>query len=386
VWDFKSEINHVRFATTKDNFRKALPFIIVVLIVVEFYTDTLTPRGFSDWVLYIVPIILSGWMRKPWTRTVTTVVSILSVIGFFLSPQGAIPHQFSTGIINRMLGIVTYWIAAILIILRKGALERLQRVHHELEIATKKSLEAERLKTQFLADTSHELRTPLALVKSHIDLALGKKSRSKTSPYFALKQIDATIKNMSQIIADLTSLTKSDLRFQPSLMLKAVSLNKLLEGTVKKLALLARSKRIKTIKRFSKKDIIYYQGDMEQLERLFINLLANAIQYGRRGGWVAITLSQDTRRVMIEIKDNGIGIPEENIPYIFERFYRVEKTRNRSVGGVGLGLAICKWIVENHGGTIEIVSIPGKGSTFIVKLPSSPLRTKKITARLNAKR
>src|SRR5258708_3635947 len=174
---------------------------------------------------------------------------------------------------------------------------------------------------------------------------------------------------MAQIITDLTSLATSELRFPNSSPFESVLLNELLHEAVKKLSVLARNRDIKIIKHLPRASVVY-PGDKEKLRRLFINLLANAIQYGKKRGWIAITLSQDVRGTMIEIKDNGIGIPEEDLLHIFERFYRVEKTRGRNTGGVGLGLAICKLIVESHGGTIEVASVYGTGSTFTIKFPS----------------
>src|SRR5258708_4030977 len=173
VLDFKSKVNRACSAAMRERAKKGLPFLIIALVAGEFFIDTLTPRGYSDWVLYVIPILLTGWMRKPWTRAVATAASILAVVGFFLSAStGTVSHTFIS-VINRGLGIMIFWITAALVILRRNAIERLRHTHYELEIATKKSLEAEKLKTQFLMDSSHELRTPLALVKSHIDLALG---------------------------------------------------------------------------------------------------------------------------------------------------------------------------------------------------------------------
>jgi len=111
-------------------------------------------------------------------------------------------------------------------------------------------------------------------------------------------------------------------------------------------------------------------GDRDRLKQVFLNILANAIQYTPPGGEVIVGLSRIGQQARIVIHDTGPGIPKEDLPYIFERFYRAEKARTRSrISGFGLGLSIAQWIVENHGGTIEVESEEGEGTTFAVWLP-----------------
>src|SRR5258708_5318899 len=249
---------------------------------------------------------------------------------------------------NRPIGIAIFWITALLIHLRRKALERLQHTHAELEVKTERLIEAERLKTEFLADTSHELRAPLAIIKSHIDLALGKRSLGLIDPYDSLAGINTEVTHISQLIADLILLSRSVSGPHRIMVRSELDLKEIIAGVAQKYQNLADNKRVAII---SHLPALKYHGDAEKLEKLFSNLLGNAIQYGKENGIIEIIAREDAGFILIEFKDDGIGIPESDLPYIFDRFYRVEKARTRSSGGVGLGLAICKWIVEAHGGT-----------------------------------
>ena len=116
-------------------------------------------------------------------------------------------------------------------------------------------------------------------------------------------------------------------------------------------------------------DQVTVMGDADRLKQLFINLVENAIKYTPAGGSVQLSLSKDDRWARFEVCDTGIGIPPENLPHIFDRFYRVDKARARVHGGSGLGLSIAKWIATAHGGAIRVKSQPGEGTTFTVMLP-----------------
>ena len=112
------------------------------------------------------------------------------------------------------------------------------------------------------------------------------------------------------------------------------------------------------------------RGDEDLLLQLLLNLLDNAIKYTLSGGRVTVGWSETGNRLELWVRDTGVGIPEEHIPRIFDRFYRVDKARSRSEGGAGLGLAISVWIAEAHGGSIRVESVPGKGSTFTLVVPT----------------
>ena len=110
-------------------------------------------------------------------------------------------------------------------------------------------------------------------------------------------------------------------------------------------------------------------GDDELLKQLLLNLLDNAVKYTPSGGDIRVTLAVENGAAQVSVSDTGIGIPAEDQPRIFDRFYRVDKARSRAMGGAGLGLAIAQWIAEAHGGTLSVESVPGRGSSFILTLP-----------------
>jgi signal transduction histidine kinase len=119
-------------------------------------------------------------------------------------------------------------------------------------------------------------------------------------------------------------------------------------------------------------DPLVVQGNAEQLRRMVVNLVENAIQYGGDEASVRVALTRSDRRGILEVTDSGPGIAPEHIPHLFDRFYRVDSSRRRSTGGTGLGLAIVQEIVLAHGGSVQVASSPGKGSTFTVTLPAEP--------------
>lgn len=331
----------------------------------EGFIDPLTPRGISDWMFFVIPILLTGWTEKDMTISVTLASSILTVIGFIFSPaSGPAPqNRLYYGIINRTIGIVVFWATAALVIVRRNTLEKLRRAHREIEEQAEKLLEAERLKVQFLGDSSHELRTPLAVVRSWIDLALRKKSKSLIDPHRALKKIEVEVEYIAKIIANLTTLARVDPASRRTLTLSTFSVNDLVQMVIRKNRILGKDMDIQT----ECPPHITYHGDKEKIEEVVTNLFTNAIRYGKKGGRVKITVLGDPRSITLAVEDDGIGISEKDLPYIFDRFYRVEKTRTSE--GVGLGLSICKSIVEAHRGTITVASRENEGSTFTVTLP-----------------
>ena len=223
------------------------------------------------------------------------------------------------------------------------------------------------LKSKFISDASHELRTPLTVIQGNLDLAIQEKANSRQKIPEAYNLIAKEVEHMAGILTDLTLLTNADADTE-KMNYEKIDLNLLVSAVVESLQIIARKKNIKlAAKTFPKP--LFIKGDEAKLERAVLNLARNAIKYNKNDGIVKISTERDRDKIKIIIKDNGIGIPEKDLPYIFERFYRVDKARSHGEGGTGLGLAIAKWIAEAHGGEIIAKSKIGKGSTFVMYLP-----------------
>ncbi len=221
---------------------------------------------------------------------------------------------------------------------------------------------------QFSGDASHELRTPLTILKGETEVAL----RWAKHPDEFRKMLESSmeeIDRMGRIIEDLLSLAKSEAGAR-SLVIKPFSLSDLLQGIYLQANTLGETKKIKTHLKLDVSEEIRLMGDELRLRQLFLNLVANAVNYTPDGGQVEITLAVVDGEAKVTVSDTGIGIPVEHLTHIFDRFYRVDKARNREDGGTGLGLAIVKSLAEAHGGRVEVDSTPGKGTDFMVFLPA----------------
>jgi heavy metal sensor kinase len=221
---------------------------------------------------------------------------------------------------------------------------------------------------QFSGDASHELRTPLTILKGETEVAL----RWAKHPDEFRKMLESSmeeIDRMGRIIEDLLTLAKSEAGSR-SLVIKPFSLSDLLQGIYLQANTLGEAKKIKTHLRLDVTEEIRLMGDELRLRQLFLNLVANAVNYTPEGGQVEITLAVADGEAKVTVSDTGIGIPAEHLSHIFDRFYRVDKARNREDGGTGLGLAIVKSLAEAHGGRVEVASTPGEGTSFAVFLPA----------------
>ncbi len=215
---------------------------------------------------------------------------------------------------------------------------------------------------RFLADVSHELRTPLTVIKGNVDLMRKMKQFDEES----LASIDQEAGRLTRLVGGLLLLTQAD-SGKLTLNNQLVELDTLLLEVYHETHVLAGSKVHLKIANI---DQIQINGDRDRLKQVLLNLVANAIQYTPQGGDVMIGLKQIGEQARIIVRDTGPGIASEDLPYIFDRFYRAEKSRSRSSSpGFGLGLAIAKWIVENHGGTINVESRESQGTTFAIWLP-----------------
>lgn len=222
---------------------------------------------------------------------------------------------------------------------------------------------------QFSSDASHELRTPLTVLKGQSELVLSK-TRSKAEYQEVLSSNLEEINYMSRILEDLLTLSKGD-EGVISLEKEPVDLGNIIEEVSRQVEILADEKDIKVILAYL--EPVSILGDAHRLKQMVWILIHNAVKFSSRGGEIKITLQDLDDTVYFTIKDKGIGIPEADLPRIFDRFYRVDKARSREDGGSGLGLAICKYIVDRHHGTIDVESQLGEGTKFKLRFPKHPL-------------
>ena len=218
---------------------------------------------------------------------------------------------------------------------------------------------------RFSADVSHELRTPLTIIRGELEVGL--KWAKDPEEFRELMQSNLEeVNRMSEIIESLLELSRAEEKGL-SLNLQEVELHELLQDLFQQTSPLAGEKGLQFECDCTRPVCI--QGDSMRLRQVFMNLLENALKYTESGGKVRLSLETDNVYAKVAVSDTGPGIPADDLPSIFDRFYRVDKARNRAHGGSGLGLSLVKSYTEAHGGRIEVVSEVGKGSVFTVCLP-----------------
>lgn len=218
---------------------------------------------------------------------------------------------------------------------------------------------------QFSADASHELRTPLTILRGEVEIGLRGERPVAEYREILVSNLEE-IERMSKIVSDLLLLSRSDMG-QEVLSWETVNLQELLDELIPQFVMLAAQKGVTLSE--DVQPVAPVRGDSLRLRQLAANLLTNAIRYTPEGGQVVVRLRDGDRGVELAVEDTGIGIPEPDLPRIFDRFYRVDKARSRDEGGNGLGLSIVKWIVDAHHGEIGVESVVGEGSIFTVILP-----------------
>jgi PAS domain S-box-containing protein len=242
-----------------------------------------------------------------------------------------------------------------------------ERKRVDLIKETKRLLEEEKMKVMSIADATHEFRTPLAIIKGNVDLALQIKGKNHKSAASAFRAINYEIKHLSSILTDLSLITSKAWELKSRIAYEKINLRSLIKTVITRCRALSFDKKISvTSKSIPNLTIL---GDKLYLEKMLVNLVKNSIIYGNKNGHTIVSVIQSKGLITINVIDNGIGISKEDLPHIFERFYRVDKFHRSGGNSIGLGLAIVKWIAEIHGGEVYAKSVLGKGSVFSVALP-----------------
>jgi two-component system, OmpR family, sensor kinase len=243
--------------------------------------------------------------------------------------------------------------------------DELERLSTALNNMIRRLDEAFKHNQRFLADASHELRTPLTIIQAGLETACGKTVPRSDPRELALSALEE-VERLKGIVEGLFALSRLD---AGEALVQSIpfDLGELAASTTEQMCLLADDKEISMTSHSTARVIV--KGDRARVKQIVVNLLDNAIKYTPCGGKVEVCVSSRDHMAVLEVIDNGIGIPSEAQPHVFERFFRVDKARSRELGGAGLGLSIVKSICSVHGGKVEVQSQEGKGSRFIVELP-----------------
>jgi heavy metal sensor kinase len=218
---------------------------------------------------------------------------------------------------------------------------------------------------QFTSDASHELRTPLSILRTEIEVALSQERSTSEYQQLLAVLLDETTR-LGKLVEDMLTLARIDAGYR--LEFTPTALHDLLLTAADRLLPLIEQRGVTL--RIDRLDSVVVLGDPGWLTQVFLALVQNAAQHTHRGGLIRLELRGEGANAVLSVADTGEGIAPEHLPRIFDRFYRVNSARSRVDGGAGLGLAICSWAVQAHGGTIRVESELGRGATFLVTLPA----------------
>jgi two-component system sensor histidine kinase VicK len=225
----------------------------------------------------------------------------------------------------------------------------------------------DKMRKEFVANVSHELKTPLTTIKSYTETLLDGAMENKEYTANFLKVIDSESERMTRLVKDLLQLSKLDYD-NIQWNMKKIDIYKIVNECVYRMKISTEQKN-QVLEFIADQDIPKIMGDKDRIEQVIVNILSNAIKYTSENGKIEVSLKLEGDSILIKVADNGIGIPKEDLPRLFERFYRVDKARSRMLGGTGLGLSIARQIVEAHKGKIRIQSEYGQGTQVFINLP-----------------
>ena len=246
--------------------------------------------------------------------------------------------------------------------------DELERLSLALNSMIRRLDEAFQHNQRFLADASHELRTPLAIIQGELESVVEQTNERPDVQNITGSTLEE-VERLKKIVEGLFALSRLDAG-EAQQESRTLDLAELASVTTDQMCLLAEDKGISITGNFARKVMV--RGDRARLKQVLVNLLDNAIKYTPGGGNVNVSVTERNGKAVLEVSDNGIGIPTDAMPHLFERFFRVDKARSREAGGAGLGLSIVKSICAAHEGRVEAQSIEGEGSRFVVELPLAP--------------
>ncbi len=334
------------------------------------------PDG-TRWRLYLLPIDGSGvsyfLAGVPLDRIDAFIRSFRWLVGI-LAAAGAVVTIVASWLVAdrslRPVGALTKTAAAIAHSRRlsqrvptgipRDELGRLAATFNEMLASLEHAYLAQQ---RFVADASHELRAPLTAIQANLELLKRRPNMSEAEREEAVEEAGREAQRLTRLVADLLALARADAGVP--LRRQTVELDRVLLDALAEARHLARGHKIEV----EGLDPTSIQGDPDRLKQLLLVLLDNALKYTPSGGLVALTLRRSGATAEIVVRDSGVGIAADELPHVFDRFYRADPARARDPGGTGLGLPIARWIAEQHRGDVTLASEPGRGTTATVQLP-----------------
>ena len=328
----------------------AVPIAIIVLLLLLVFSEF--KEEFHEWLL---------------TAVITMLVFIVSYIVFLFSIQRFLyrkikliyktisEHKFSTTENPGIKNIESNTIEEVEQEVLEWTDSRTKEIEHlkELELYRK----------EFLGNVSHELKTPIFNIQGYIETLIDGGVDDEKIKMLYLQRASRNVERLSKIIEDLEMISMFE-SGALQLAYEKFDVYRLAMEVIDSLKLMAEKSNIQTgFKSASKSGVMVY-ADKEKIRQVFTNLITNSIKYGKRGGQTLIGLYDMEKNILVEVSDDGIGIENQHLSRLFERFYRVDKGRSKEQGGTGLGLSIVKHIIETHRQTVNVRSTPGLGSTF----------------------
>jgi len=327
-----------------------------------------TPAVAADGTRYLVEVGTSGVPAETTLRQVLGMLMVALPVavaaavagGFVLVRRALEPVE---RIAAKAEDITQHNLSERLPVVESG--DEIERLSVSLNHMISRLEEAIRGSKQFVADASHELRTPLTVMRGELE-GLAQDSQLRGEVRETLGSVLEEVERLREIVESLFALSRLDAGEAPSEWLR-FDLAELAATTAEQMSLLATDKNVSIV--CDSSPGVSVEGDRARLKQVIVNLLDNAIKYTPGGGRVRLSVRREEDFAVLEVADDGIGIPAAALPHVFKRFYRVDVSRSREQGGAGLGLAIVKSICSAHGAEVEVLSSPGKGSTFRMRQP-----------------
>jgi two-component system, OmpR family, phosphate regulon sensor histidine kinase PhoR len=336
----------------KENYISSLiyfPFILIADLVIYFGLLFIDNSAYSHLIPLIVSLLISNIFLayKLGERRIKELNSIKEIIRFIRKNE--LKHTDDISLGNNLKELETE--------IKK------MFVRTQDDIASMKKLEQAR--TEFLGNVSHELRTPIFAIQGYIETLLSGAIHDENVNTGFLEKANHHTHNLNNLLNDLIDISMIE-SGQMRMSFRYFPFGEFIESLIKDFIPMAGEKGLEFVYKPVRSDLMLF-GDKERLRQVFVNLITNAIKYTEKGK-VEILVEEEEKLAEITVRDTGIGIPEKDLPRVFERFYRIDKVRSREVGGTGLGLAIVKHIVEAHGSKVSVTSKVRLGSEFSFKL------------------